>query len=62
MKQTYKTPAILIVKLAAERALLEGSLQKFDTQPQVTGTNGGWAKEDASSTSGYNVWDDDWSK
>ena len=27
---------ILIVKLAAERALLEGSLQKFDTQPQET--------------------------
>ena len=60
MKHTYKTPSILIVRLASERALLEGSLYKYDTK--VTGSNGGWVKEDVTSTtSRYDVWDDDWS-
>ncbi|MBO4907057.1 MAG: hypothetical protein J5486_08520 [Bacteroidaceae bacterium] len=61
MKRIYNSPAILIVKLASERALLEGSLQINNT----TVNQDAWVKQDASnssSSSNYNVWNDDWSK
>ncbi len=59
MKKTYIHPALIIVRVATEGRILEGSLYMNNSRT-VTGTNGGWVKSDRSRDS-YNVWDDDWS-
>ena len=60
MKRTYKTPSILIVKLASKQAMLQNSLP-MDSETTITNeADGSWVKSDRSS-SRYDVWDDDWS-
>ena len=60
MKRTYKTPSILIVKLASKQAMLESSLPMDSGKTINEEANGSWVKSDRSS-SRYDVWDDDWS-
>ena len=61
MKKTYIIPVLSVVTLELENRLLADSYGVYRNAAAVTGENGGWAK-DATTTSGYNVWDDDWSE
>lgn len=57
MKKIYQTPELQIITIH-----LNDSLMLALSETSVEENQGGWVKEDAPSTSGYNVWDDDWSK
>ncbi len=59
MKKIYQTPELQIITMH-----LHDSLMLAQSETTVSGSKGGWVKEDVSSTSrdSYNVWDDDWSK
>ena len=48
-----------ITEIQMQDGILLGTSER-----EVTGTDGGWVKGESStsSTSSYNVWDDDWSK
>ena len=59
MKKTYQSPEALIVKIQTSRGLLLST-----SETQVSGDNGGWAKEEVgvgnSTVSDVNVWDEEW--
>ena len=59
MKKAYITPETLLMRIASEKLIAEsiGINEK-------RATSGGWVKEDntSSSSSSYNVWNDDWSE
>ena len=60
MKKTYISPTLQIVKINCEKLIAES----YGIYGQsVSNENGGWVKGESSpsSTSRYNVWDDDWS-
>ena len=59
MKKTYKSPKALIVELQINNSLLLST-----SETNVSGTNGGWVKEqagdDTPSITDKNVWDEEW--
>lgn len=59
MKRIYQAPELQITEIQMQDGILLGTSER-----EVTGTDGGWVKGESSSssTSSYNVWDDDWSK
>lgn len=61
MKRIYIAPILQVVTIHTERLVAE-SIAKYDTGSDgtvlVKGNNG----STTSSSSSYNVWDDDWSK
>lgn len=58
MKTVYQSPVVRTIEMNVSDSLLLST-----SETEVSGTNGGWVKEDVTNTtSRYNVWDDDWSK
>ncbi len=58
MKKTYIIPALLVVTVATEGRLLDGSLQISNN----SGETDAFVKEQSTAgASHYSVWDDDWS-
>ena len=59
MKKTYISPKALIVKIQIHNSLLLST-----SETQVSGTKGGWVKEqvnnDNSTISDKNLWDEEW--
>lgn len=60
--KTYKKPSILIVKLQSTQHLMDLSGGGTTSVSNRYADDDGFVKEDVSSSSSYNVWDDDWSK
>ena len=57
MKKIYKSPRILVVRLASTRAFLQSSYTINNTESSTDA----WTREyDNSSISNKNVWDDEW--
>ena len=61
MKKIYQAPEVQIIEMQ-----IQDSVMLTTSDRTVEGTNGGWVKGEStssssSSTSRYNVWDDDWS-
>ena len=56
MKKTYISPAFLTVNLQAKGRFLEGSM----IISGETAGRGGWVKEENTSVSDVNVWDEEW--
>ena len=59
MKKTYISPELVAVELHSRSTVLSGSLV-IDGTKTVSGTNGGWVKEDNTSINDVNVWDEEW--
>ena len=59
MKKTYRSPELVAVELHSRSTVLSGSLV-IDGTKTVSGTNGGWVKEDNTSINDVNVWDEEW--
>ena len=59
MKKTYIIPELQIIKMH-----MQDSILLYTSETTVEGDNGGWVKQDVTSTTrdSYNVWGDDWSK
>ena len=53
MKKIYLQPKLVVVNVNIRSSILEGSLTKFDKT--VSGSNGGWAREDNS----WDIWGTD---
>ncbi len=58
MKKIYINPHMEIVATNLQACLLQDSLHIND----IVVNDDAMVKEDVSSSRGYNVWDDDWSK
>ena len=61
MKKTYIAPTFVAVELRSKSQILSGSLI-IDGTKTVSGTSGGWVKEDYNSNTvnDVNVWDNEW--
>lgn len=61
MKKTYISPNVSCINIEMQSPLMDVS--KFEQEVTNYGNNVGLTKDNStSSNSGYNVWDDDWSK
>ena len=61
MKKKYIIPTLQLTKISSETLIAE-SVGIYRTTT-VSDDKGAWVKEDnTSSSSDYNVWDDDWSR
>lgn len=58
MKKTYIKPETIIQNIELHSALMDVSY----TNKEIDSANAGLVKGTSSSTSRYNVWDDDWSE
>ena len=58
MKKTYISPEVLTVQVGTMHMIAESLFVDYaaGTDKKVTGTSGGWAKENKA----YNVWDEEW--
>ena len=59
MKKTYISPELVAVELHSRSTVLSGSLV-IDGTKTVSGTDGGWVKEESSSVTNKSVWDEEW--
>jgi hypothetical protein len=59
MKKTYISPNFLLVELRCNNSLLTGSLD-IDGAKTSTAGKGGFVKENNSTVSDVNVWDNEW--
>ena len=57
MKKTYICPEFLLVELRCSQMLAESYTR---SETQVSGTSGGWVKEENTSITDKNVWDEEW--
>lgn len=60
MKKTYIIPEMQLMVVDCEKLIAESLVVSGSGTAQ--GDDGGWVKENNSSTPSYNVWDDDWNK
>ena len=58
MKKTYISPKFVAVELRCTQMLAESL--SFNNTTTVQGTSGGWVKEDNSTVSDVNLWDEEW--
>lgn len=57
MKKTYICPEFLLVELRCSQMLAESYTR---SETQVSGTSGGWVKEENTTITDKNVWDEEW--
>ena len=57
MKKTYISPEFLLIELRCTEILAESIVIDDGT---ATGSNGGWAKEENTSTTNKSIWDEEW--
>ena len=57
MKKTYISPEFILVELRGIQMLAESVPVDDNT---ASGTNGGWVKEENTSITDKNVWDNEW--
>jgi len=65
MKRSYITPSMLIVALNGGnicQTLLVGSVGQGEDYVKQDVSNNASSSSSSTGSSGYNVWDDDWSK
>ena len=58
MKKTYISPEFILVELRGIQMLAESL--GVDNNTTVSGTSGGWAKEDNTTISDKSLWDEEW--
>jgi hypothetical protein len=60
MKKTYISPELLLVELRCSQMLAESVPVDVNGATTTIGTSGGWVKEENTTVSDVNVWDEEW--
>ena len=60
MKKTYISPEFILVELRGIQMLAESIPVDLTGETKASGTSGGWVKEENTSITDKNVWDNEW--
>ena len=60
MKKTYISPEFILVELSGIQMLAESIPVHVTGETTASGTSGGWVKEENTSITDKNVWDEEW--